>query len=385
MVRYSSVMRLGKQHPMRISLTGTNPGTEPVKPQSLSGGFDPPILVQVTIPGALVTPTHQIIPLSGGDANFMIQPLSTGRLKGAKVEFHSQGRKISEIPLPIKANRGSLAKWLIALGILLPFIINLMPEPSFQSRANFNADGVQQVPRGNDGTAPNTKTGARISGDVDRIKSSEIEQDSSRAKSKDTPPAKSGEKTPNKAPAKPSATLRPAEQIEQLIVGLVVCVQPPTTSNRSAESPSKEDSPRPRVMGRTETPQASVLSYRGEDAIWAWTRHKLAQNGYQTKSISIDPMSGELSRFLTVDRTYQIVGTNSSDWTSGRVAALGMYYLEPVWRLLYRIFIQFPKDVPMADLGFALLFIALGVILWVVTGPNRKKITGPVMDIRLAT
>ncbi|HQR43003.1 MAG TPA: hypothetical protein PLX97_09980, partial [Gemmatales bacterium] len=84
-VRYSSRMRVGKLHPIEVTLGGANGAPEPFKPQSQSGGFDPPIVVQVSAPGAIVTPPHVIIPVSGGTASFVVQPLMSGKLAGAKV------------------------------------------------------------------------------------------------------------------------------------------------------------------------------------------------------------------------------------------------------------------------------------------------------------
>lgn len=129
----------------------------------------------------------------------------------------------------------------------------------------------------------------------------------------------------------------------------------------------------------------STIGYRGEDAIWAWIRHKLHTNGYFTKSVPQQDHADELGRFFAVDRRYEITQDSNRDWSTSRVTAISLYYIEPALRLIYRVFIQFPKEWPMADLGYALFFIALGIIIWVLTGPNRRKIKGGVMDIRLAT
>jgi len=429
-VRYSSVMRVGKQHPMRISLMGANGETEPEKTQSLSGGFDPPILVLVTIPGALVTPNSQIIPLSGGDANFIVQPISSGKLKGAKVEFLSQGRKISEIPLPIKANRGSLGKWLITLGVLLPILINLLPELTFKQQT-LEATNTPLPPRlGPDGL-PLRESGVSFSGGGGGGKAPAKSPDGTRQKvpaknSKEKSEGNNPEKSTEKTPVKPAASLKPVEQDAESVVATLITLQLPksndakppskdvlqTPSKGETVAPSKSEStPKSNVdetngkekhtqsqqnekpvPAATQKPGSDAfggyiptdhfITYRGEDAIWAWVRHKLYQNGYKTKSISSKDHEDQVSQFLTVNRTYEITSESTRELSTSRIAAMGLYYLEPVLRLLYRVFIQFPRDVPFADLGYGLFFIALGVIAWVMTGPNRKKVKGSVMDIR---
>jgi hypothetical protein len=447
-VRYSSVMRVGKQHPMRISLTGANGDVEPVKPQSLSGGFDPPILVQVTIPGALVTPTHQIIPLSGGDANFIVQPISSGKLKGAKVEFLSQGRKISEIPLPIKANKGRLAKWLLALGILIPLLINVVPELSYQPQLIDPDKRTHNLPAGPGGKpliSEKLQQFGGIGGPGAGNKSNSKEK-TSPTKSIEKTPEKAKEKQAEKTPGKPSA-FQTDELSNKLLPVLLLGLQgpgsnkdtqpplknsspqtpqpskslSPTASKDSGQNPSNNQSKQPLVDKVESFPLASTAAlsenqvspagtqpgntadpgrndfayqnksdlalptYRGEDAIWSWVRHKLHHSGYPTKLLPSKDNPDQISRFLTVDRNYEITGESKKELTTSRMAAVGLYYLEPALRWLYRVFIQFPKDNPLADLGFGLFFIALGVIAWVLTSPNRKKIKGAVMDIRLAS
>ena len=407
-VRYSSKMRVGKQHPMRISLTGANGEADLVKPQSLSGGFDPPIVIQVTIPGALVTPAHQIIPLSGGDANFIIQPISSGKLKGAKVEFLSQGRKISEIPLPIRANKGSLAKWLLLLGILLPLLINLMPELIYQDRLLPMAEPVRrgQMTVTDSLNSLTVPLPAPLKNQNNGEAGKNPPAKKTPEKSLEKTPGKSLEKTNEKTPGKPSALLMDFNQLHYLMSELLVAVQPPVTNrvtrNTSAfdiksvdpsgqvEIPAKKQPD----VGKAETsnPETSgsnainnrFVIYRGENAIGAWIRHKVNLNGYATSSVSPDLNDNEFSRFFSVSREYQITGETSKEWTLSRVGAMGLYYLEPVIRWLHRVFIQFPRDIPFADLGFGLFFITLSIIVWVLTSPNRKKIKGSIMDIRLA-
>jgi len=410
-VRYSSQMRVGKQHPMRISLTGANGEADLVKPQSLSGGFDPPIVIQVTIPGALVSPNHQIIPLSGGDANFIVQPISSGRLKGAKVEFLSQGRKISEIPLPIRANKGRLAKWLFFIGILLPFLINFMPELVYQDRPSLTGEPIRRNP-----VAGATRVSINSSTNPDQPRSEnqkagEAEKNASAKtppqKSPEKAPAKSVDKKEGKTPGKPSTSILNINPLHSLVSGLFIALQPVET-NRAQRNTSDADNKATDAAGQTQAPgkkstengkaensdspmsgsdviSSRSINYRGENAIWAWIRHKVNLNGYTTIAVSPGINPGEISRFFSVDREYQITGETSNEWTSGRVGAMALYYLEPALRLLYRVFIQFPRDIPLADLGYCLFFIALSVVVWILTGPNRKKIKGSVMDIRLAS
>ncbi len=404
-VRYSSQMRVGKQHPMRISLTGANGEADLVKPQSLSGGFDPPIVIQVTIPGALVTPAHQIIPLSGGDANFFIQPISSGKLNGAKVEFLSQGRKISEIPLPIRANKGSLAKWLLLLGILLPLLINLMPELVYQDRS---LPVVETVHRGQMTAKDSLNTlTAPLPPPLVNQKTGEAEKNPPPRKTPEKSQEKPTEKSSEKTPGKPSALLIDFDQLHCLMSQLLVALQPPVT-NRVAQNAAAFDIKSVDAAGQVQVPakkkpdvgkaessnaetsgtdaiNGRFVIYRGENAIGAWVRHKVSLNGYSTSPVSPEINDNEISRFFSVSRSYQITGENSKEWNLSRVGALGLYYCEPVIRLLHRVFIQFPRDIPLADLGFGLFFIALSIIVWVLTSPNRKKIKGSIMDIRLAS
>lgn len=400
-VRYSSQMRVGKQNPMRISLTGANGEADLVKPQSLSGGFDPPIVIQVTIPGALVTPAHQIIPLSGGDANFIVQPISSGKLNGAKVEFLSQGRKISEITLPIKANKGRLAKWLLFFGILLPFLINLMPELVYQDRSFPFVEPLRRGPV----TAKDSVTTLSIPSPPPAVnqKTGEGEKNPPVKKPPEATPEKVPGKTSEKSSSKSSASLVEFNQLQYLMSELLVAVQPPAT-NRAARKLSVFDKKPVGTSGQVQVPNkqqpdtgntnhetpsvdfnnSRYATYRGEDAIWAWIRHKVNVNGYTTRAVSPEINPVEISRFFSVNRNYQIIGETSTDWNLSRVGALGLYYFEPVMRLLYRVFIQFPRDIAFADVGYGLFFIALSIIAWVLTSPNRQKIKGSIMDIRLA-
>jgi hypothetical protein len=61
-----------------------------------------------------------------------------------------------------------------------------------------------------------------------------------------------------------------------------------------------------------------------------------------------------------------------------------MHYSETTIRLLYRLFIVFPKSWPFGDLIYSIAFLALAAIFWMYTGPNRRKVKGPTMDIRFA-
>ncbi len=131
-VRYSSRMRVGRIHSMKVSLA-TN-GVPSLASRVPTGHLIRPSSSSSTVPGAVVTPPHVIVPLTGGDAHFYVQPLMPGKLVGAKVEFLSQGRRIGEVPLRMKANRGRLAKWLFFFALILPFVINFFPELSFTDK-----------------------------------------------------------------------------------------------------------------------------------------------------------------------------------------------------------------------------------------------------------
>lgn len=373
-VRYSSRMRLNKLHSMKVSLTGVNGEIEALRSQSQSGGFDPPVVVQVSVPGAIVTPPHVIIPVSGGEAQFVIQPIMTGRLTGARVEFLSQGRKVSEVQLPMKVNRGYLAKFFLLLALLLPFLIHFMPELSHVSKI----PNKKQI--GN-----NNRTGRAGAWAV----SSAIELPSNRSMDELTPLSSQPD---NKT------------GVLEFLGSTVILLQdsPPAKNEKTAPKDDLPAENKPQGSppgGRGGNPMGNApasstldqvsmnngVSYTGEDAIWAWTRSKLEREGYRTELIQGETVSSEsLRRLLTVEKKYEITKESNADWSTSRLFAIGMHYSETTIRLLYRLFIVFPKSWPFGDLIYSIAFLALAAIFWMYTGPNRRKVKGPTMDIRFA-
>lgn len=380
-IRYSSRMRLNKLHPLKVSLTGVNGEVETLRPQPQSGGFDPPVVVQVSVPGAIVTPPHVIIPVSGGEAQFVVQPIMTGRLTGARVEFLSQGRKVSEVPLPMKVNRGYLAKFFLLLAVLLPLLINFLPDlthvskiPNRKPVANNAGPGGTPV-RGDVAPAKRTpdKPGKKISME-DVIGSTMILLQDSPAKN---------EKAETKKPEEKKLDDAKADE------GQTEGKTPPGTSASRIQGEGGGTNRgtaigNPPANSTPEQPSGnSGVSYTGEDAIWAYTRSKLERAGYRTELVQNLNLS-TLPELLVVDNKYAIVKESNSEWSTSRLFAIGMHYIESTLRLLYRIFIVFPKSWPFGDLIYSLAFLALAAIFWMYTGPNRRKIKGPTMDIRFA-
>lgn len=373
-IRYSSRMRLNKLHPLKVSLTGVNGEVEALRPQSQSGGFDPPVVVQVSVPGAIVTPPHVIIPISGGEAQFVVQPIMTGRLTGARVEFLSQGRKVSEVQLPMKVNRGYLAKFFLFLALLLPILIHFLPELNYVSKtpnrkpvAN-NAGPAATPVRGV--TSP-TKRAPEQPGKktsmLDVIGSTMILlQDSPAKNEKKAADAKSVE---DKAESKTGTT------------GTTQTKPQGESSGGNTRGLSLTVPPANRDLDPAGT--STGASYTGEDAIWAWTRAKLEREGYRTELVPSRDLSA-MEQLFTFDKKYEIVKESNSEWSTTRVAAIAMHYAESTLRMLYRVFIVFPKSWPFGDLIYSLVFLALAAIFWMYTGPNRRKIKGPTMDIRFA-
>lgn len=263
-IRYSNRMRVGKLYPLRISLLATG-GATAFKPQVLSGGFDPPIVIQVTAPGAQVSPNHLVVPISGGEASFSVMPIKAGRLKGAKIEFLSQGRAVSEVPLAMKAHRAYFAKLLMMVGLLLPLVINLFSNFTF----------VEQQPN-----------------------------------------------------------------------------------------------------------QRSEVTYQNQEAISAWVRNKLTQNGYQANLLPRPENQQE--NLFDFSRKIEITQDTKAEWSTKRATALGLYYSEPTLRFLYRNFIELPQKFPFGDLIAGLALFALGFLFWLLFGSSSRKLKGAVMDIRLA-
>ncbi|MBL8823707.1 MAG: hypothetical protein JNJ77_14045 [Planctomycetia bacterium] len=385
-VRYSSRMRVGKLHPLKITLTSVSGEAEAFKPQTLSGGFDPPIVVQLTVPGALVTPPHVIMAISGGEAHFVVQPLMTGKLLGAKVEFLSQGRKVSEIALPMKANRGTLAKLLVVFALLLPFLIHYLPVPTFTDKPEIKAPPLQSILRGRrppPSTAP-----------VKTAPEKNTNESPEKNKSPEKQPAKNDkEKTAFQFPSAAYLTMLLINQESEKNADKKEQPPPeknaptetagtrPTSSSGTTLSGGSQNLPESEAKPNAEAPAGIVR--RGEDAIWAWTRNLLEQAGYPTKLVKTESLNA-FGTMLTAQREYEITGDCRQEWGTQRLMAIAMYYLEPVNRLLYRFFIDFPKGWAFGDLILPLFFLALAAIIWMFTSPNKRKLKGPVMDIRLA-
>jgi hypothetical protein len=151
--------------------------------------------------------------------------------------------------------------------------------------------------------------------------------------------------------------------------------------NRTTLGVSRQHFPEPETKPGTDTPAGIVR--RGEDAIWAWTRNLLEQAGYPTKLSKTESLDA-IGTLLTAQREYEITGECRQEWSTQRLMAVIMYYVEPVARLLYRFLIDFPKSWAFGDLIVPLFFLALAAIAWILTSPNKRKIKGNVLDIRLA-
>lgn len=422
-VRYSSRMRVGKLHPLRVTLTGSNNEALAMKPETQSGGFDPPIVVQLSVPGALVTPPHVIIPVSGGEAQFVVQPLIAGKLTGARIEFLAQGRRVSELALPMKANRGYLAKALFLLALLLPFIIHYFPSLTYVSqistprtdivrpdgaglpnRSRLGASTKNSVaPAKNESKSPSKTDSPEKGSQKGESKSSpstgsktngEAGKDSVKEKTKDAEPGKQPVTPEKKSP--PAAMGSNNALLTYPLMTMLLAHQEPTKESEepSANSRSRLSFTSSGRVGAIGAPQGGSESanqtqakdgtpYTGEDAIWAWVRNLLEREGYGTKLIPTQSYAG-LGSLLAVDRKYEITKDSTLDWTTGRLLANVMYYCEPVLRFLYRIFIVLPMTLPFGDLILSAIFLALAGLVWMYTNPNRRKLKGPMMDIRLA-
>jgi hypothetical protein len=387
-VRYSSRMRLGKLHPLKVSLTGSNGEVESLRPQSQSGNFDPPVVVQVSVPGAIVTPPHVIIPVSGGEAQFVVQPIMTGRLSGARVEFLSQGRKVSEVLLPMKVNRGYLAKFFLLLAILLPFLIHFMPMPTHVSKLS----NKKQIGNNNNNIREGRTVRALASLDgspePNSLSQTQLHQlvestilildvkkagDSKQAQDKTGEPKKSESK---QAPKQEKSLVDGTEQDKQTRKETT-----PQGGEGGANRSSVQGNPPANLNPDAIT--VAGISYTGEDAIWAWTRSRLEREGYRTELFQ-DDLGSSLPQLLAVEKRYKIVKESNAEWSTSRLFAIIAHYSESTVRLLYRLFIEFPKSWPFGDLILSLAFLALSAIFWMYTGPNRRKIKGPTMDIRFA-
>ncbi|HMP16997.1 MAG TPA: hypothetical protein PKD72_08250, partial [Gemmatales bacterium] len=367
---------------------------ESLRPQA--GSMDPPVVVQVSVPGAIVTPPHVIIPVSGGEAQFVVQPIMTGRLTGARVEFLSQGRKVSEVPLPMKVNRGYLAKFFLLLGLLLPFLINFLPEPVHVSKLP-----VRKNAGNGGGGGPRQQGIVNVLSSLILLPQEEKKQEGSKpAEEKKQAEEKVKEKEPaeNKTANDKEKTDADKEKKEQETPPAESKTEdtpraPKKALDLSAGSGPGRASGAGAMFGLTVRPNAANaessggsvagVTYTGEDAIWAWTRTKLEAVGYKTEII---PPVGNpnLPAMLDVEKKYEIVKESSAEWSSSRLFAIAAHYLESTVRLLYRLFIVFPKNWPFGDLIYSLACLALAAILWIYTGPNRRKVKGATMDIRFA-
>jgi hypothetical protein len=429
-VRYSSRMRINRLHPMKVTLTGLSGAVDTGRPQA--GSMDPPIVVQVSVPGALVTPPHVIIPVSGGEAQFVVQPLMTGRLTGARVEFLSQGRKVSEVPLPMKVNRGYLAKFFLLLAILLPLLINFLPElvhnsklptkrPAVGMLENNRPDALQLSQ-----TTPNidvhaTSVAASLillqETPVKNEKTADIKKVEDIKKAEDVKKAEDSKKTEQKKGDEPKtesskeSTAQKDNLKDQPPPGKQI---PGRRSYDSTEESLKTEKPektasfgsggRPLVVqdgatGPATAPTLTVrpnqnatqkgdnlagISYTGEDAIWAWARTRLEREGYRTELAQNAPSETNIPELLLVNKKYEIVKETSNEWSSSRLITMAIHYSESTLRLLYRLFIVFPRSWPFGDLIYGLGCLALAAIFWMYTGSNRRKIKGATMDIRFA-
>lgn len=411
-VRYANRMRVGKLHPVEVTLAGSNGMPEPFKPQA--GALEPPMVVQLTVPGAIVTPPHVIIPISGGVASFVVQPLMKGKLSGAKVEFLAQGRKVSEIALPMRANKGTLAKFLFLFAIALPFLIHFLPTPSYYDRGRVAENPMDRRPLpGNEnskdgagnktGMPPGKAPGKGGPGKNEAVKSDPAKNEAAKNDPSKTEPTKAdpakneinkSEPAKNEKNEKSKENGKPAAQLDRSRTGQRVLPgatpQPPV---RKDEFGSKIQRGGQGGGGATATvappptEQITMLgtTYNGEDAIWAWIRTQVERAGYDTERVKMNTESMDgLTSLVTADRRYQIVGENVSDWGTGRVVAMGLYYCEPVLRLIYRLLIVFPKNFAFGELIYAGVFLLLAILVWLFTGPSRRKIKGSLMDIRLA-
>ncbi len=73
------------------------------------------------------------------------------------------------------------------------------------------------------------------------------------------------------------------------------------------------------------------------------------------------------------------------NWTTPKLLATGLFYVEPALRFLYRGFIEFPRTWPLGDLIYFAAFLTLAGLVWMMTNPNRRTIKGPVMNIHVGS
>jgi hypothetical protein len=368
-IRYSSRMRVGKLHRLNVTLAGNAEARTPTP--ATSGGFEPPLVVQVSVPGALVTPAHVILPLGGGEANFYIQPMAAGKLNGAKVEFLSQGRRVGEVPVRMKANHGRLAFWLFLLAIALPFLIHLLPRPSFLDTTPLGKPGREVVK-----PAPEVPgLSAPLDGSIRKAEPSKNE----------TPPKTGGKQS----------SLMP--EINDGISGVEFDLEEPSTlmivpvmfqeKKETRPSPMLQRPRNPAAPAVGGPAQETGIRYEGEDAIWAWIKSLVVSAGYPVKLSSVTASGAGgvdiLFDYLLYKRQYVIDGESEHDWDTKRLMAITLYYAEPVLCELYRFFFVFPANMPFGDLIYFFGFLALAALVWTATKPNRTRVRGPLMDIRV--
>lgn len=368
-VRYTSPMRVGKLHSLRVSLDGGDALS--TKTQAKSSVLNSPIVVQLSVPGAVVTPPQVFLPVSGGEAQFVVQPLTSGNLSGAKVEFLTQGERLSELVLPMKANRGYLVKSLLILALLLPFIIHLFPDLNYASKITPKFDPkaalLKEEEASKKGVAPESPLGKDAGPGKTEKKTPEGNKDNGKEKEKTTPAEK---KTPQLSWLFEENIL---DEHLSLVALATLTMNPDVKGTGSAGS----------TNGKNSTEGRSGLNYTGEDVIWAWTRGKLENEGYTTKLVpysakpSVDPM-------FVFDRKYEVTNAPATFWSVGRVVTNILYYCEPVLRFLYRFIIVLPLSFPFGETLYSLLLLGLTGLIWMYTRPQGKKIKGPAMDIRPA-
>lgn len=116
-IRYFRRARVGQVHSMQVRIeaegaVGSRSGSEIT-------GTEPMVTIQPIIPGAIITPASADVLLQpGSEANFSVLAFGSGKLRGAHVNLTRQGRKLTTIDLPMRANRGRLVRFMVILTIL---------------------------------------------------------------------------------------------------------------------------------------------------------------------------------------------------------------------------------------------------------------------------
>jgi len=83
--------------------------------------------LRLLVPGAIVTPAEHAVEPSAFDsveAVFQVAALADGDLSGSRLEILRQGQ-LDIIPLPLKCESSVPVRWLLALAVLLPALMNL--------------------------------------------------------------------------------------------------------------------------------------------------------------------------------------------------------------------------------------------------------------------